>query len=332
MRASRLMSIVLLLQVHGRMNAQQLADVLEVTPRTFYRDVEALNAAGIPLYGDAGHGGGYRLLDGFRTRLTGMTRDEAQSLLLVGLPAAAAHIGLGSTVATARLKLLAALPRSMQQQAVGLADRIHFDVPAWYHDGAPVQALRTLVDAVWNQQAVRIHYSRWAQPHQVTRVVEPHGVALKAGHWYLVARHCGHTMRTYRVSRISGLDTLTDSFSRAAGFNLQHYWEQYLLELERRRYQATATVRLTQPAFDQLPHIMEPAVAEAAQRTATATDTPGWVEVTVPIESTQHAVRQFLQLGADVEVVYPPELRQQIADIVHSLSQRYEAGRKSGGS
>src|SRR5690349_6677959 len=134
MRASRLISIVLLLQVHDRMSAKDLAEALEVTPRTIYRDIEALSAAGIPLYGVAGHGGGYRLLDGFRTRLTGITGDEAESLLLVGLPTVAAHLGLGSAAAGARLKLLAALPPPMQQQAESLADRIHVDVPAWYHD------------------------------------------------------------------------------------------------------------------------------------------------------------------------------------------------------
>src|ERR1700733_3360998 len=135
MRASRLVSMLLLLQTRGRLTAQDLADTLEVSVRTIYRDVLSLHAAGIPLYGDAGHGGGYQLLDGYRTRLTGLTADEAETLGLAGLPSAAAELGLGTAAAAAQLKLRAALPAELRERSARIEERFHLDAPGWYYDG-----------------------------------------------------------------------------------------------------------------------------------------------------------------------------------------------------
>ena len=132
MRASRLVSILLLLQSRGRMTAAQLAAELEVSVRTVYRDVESLHEAGIPLYGDAGHRGGYQLLDGYRTRLTGLNTGEAQALFLSGLPGPAAELGLGPVLAAAQLKLLAALPPGLGEQVGRVQARFHLDAPGWY--------------------------------------------------------------------------------------------------------------------------------------------------------------------------------------------------------
>jgi predicted DNA-binding transcriptional regulator YafY len=160
MRASRLVSL-LLLQTRGRMTAQQLAGELEVSVRTVYRDVEALSAAGVPLYGDAGHAGGYQLLGGYRTRLTGLTAAEAEALFLSGLPGPAAELGLGSVLAAATLKLRAAVPASLRDNADRLSERFYLDVPGWYRRPEDVPHLPVVASAVWDRQVIQVTYQRW---------------------------------------------------------------------------------------------------------------------------------------------------------------------------
>src|SRR6266498_2330111 len=168
-RASRLVSVLLLVQTRGRLTARQLADELDVSVRTIYRDVDSLHAAGVPLYGDAGRAGGYQLLDGYRTRLTGLTSEEAESLLLAGLPGPAAELGLGSVVAAASLKLMAAMPPELRDRAGRISSRFHLDAPSWYHDPEETPYLAAVADAVWHERVVRIRYHWWKEPQEVTR-------------------------------------------------------------------------------------------------------------------------------------------------------------------
>ncbi|MFF4415649.1 helix-turn-helix transcriptional regulator [Streptosporangium sp. NPDC001559] len=322
MRASRLVSILLLLQTRERMTARQLADTLEVSVRTVYRDMESLSAAGVPLYGEPGHDGGYRLLGGFRTRLTGLTADEAESLFLTGLPAAAADLGLGAVVTAAELKLMAALPAELRERAERLTRRFHLDAPSWYRDAERAPYLTAIADAVWNGLAVRMRYLRWEEPHETTRTVRPYGLVLKAGRWYLVAGGA-ERIRTYRVSRILDLDVLDERFDRPDGFDLADYWRTYLECFDARRHQGEATLRLSPNALDRLPHLMEPAVVHAARRTSTAPDPDGWTRVTIPIESVEQALPELLKLGADAEVLAPVELRERIVQTLDTLIDTY---------
>src|SRR3954469_8391357 len=201
MRASRLISLLLLLQNRGRMTAQALADELEVSVRTVYRDVESLGAAGVPIYADRGPAGGYQLLDGYRTRLTGLTSDEAGTLFLAGVPGPAAELGLGSVLAAAELKLRASLPGELADRADRVRERFHLDAPGWFRPDEPTPDLSTVAEAVWSSRRLEIRYRRWKAPREVTRTLDPLGVVLKAGRWYLVA---GSATRTtaYRVSNI----------------------------------------------------------------------------------------------------------------------------------
>ena len=315
------MAILLLLQTRERMTAQELATRLEVSERTIYRDVQSLSAAGIPVYGEAGHEGGYRLVDGYRTRLTGLTATEAESLFLTGLPTAAADLGFGEAMADAQLKLLAALPTGLRERADRLRERFHLDAPSWYHAAHSTPHLPAVADATWRQRRVRLDYLRWEAPHEVTRTVEPYGVVLKAGQWYLVARRSGR-FRTYRVSRIRDIHTLDEGFERAADFDLAGYWRAYLAEFDDRRHRTGAVLRLSPEGMRWLPYLLEPAVARAAQDTASP-DRDGWTRVTVPVESHDAAVRELLRLGPDVEVIAPDRLRARIAETLEATIGRY---------
>lgn len=319
MKSSRLVSILLLLQTRGRMTAAQLAEALEVSVRTVYRDVEALGAAGVPLYGDAGHAGGYRLLDGYRTRLTGLTTDEAEALFLAGAPGPAAELGLGPVLAAAQLKVRAALPAELREHVDRVSGRFHLDAPGWYADADETPFLQTVADAVWNNRVLYAMYRRWREPTDVRRRLEPYGLVLKAGRWYVVA---GPGPRTFRVDQILELTTADptstgasdsgEEFVRPEGFDLAAYWTAHQRDFHDRLYRGEAVVRLAPGAT----------LARAVPVNG-LTESDGWTLMSVPIESVEHAHGEFLRLGADVEVLAPPELRDRIARTVAQLAERY---------
>ena len=322
MRASRLVSILLLLQTRGRLTARELADELGVSVRTVYRDVESLGAAGVPLYADRGPAGGYQLLDGYRTRLTGLTAGEAESLFLAGLPGPAAELGLGTMLAAAQLKLLAALPPELRSRAGRIRERFHLDAPGWFSDGDQPLHLAAVADAVWEQRAVRVRYRRWGG--EVARTLEPLGLVLKGGNWYLVACAAGQA-RTYRVSRILELETLDERFERPEGFDLADYWQAWSRRFETDVYRGEAIVRLSPRALARLPHFFHPVAARAAHESASPPDRDGWTQVVLPIESIEHALADLLRLGADAEVLAPPELRERMAETAAALAEIYRS-------
>ncbi|MFB6808712.1 helix-turn-helix transcriptional regulator [Streptomyces sp. NPDC056387] len=307
MRASRLVTLLLLLQNRGRMTARELAEELEVSVRTVYRDVEALGAAGIPLYGAAGHAGGYRLVGGYRTRLTGLTADEAQAAFLAALPGAAADLGLGEALATAQLKLRAALPAELREHAERIRKRFLLDAPGWYSDADRTPHLAPAAAAVWERRAMVLRYRRWRAPEEIERRVEPYGLVLKAGRWYLVAGGPSG-VRTYRVDQILGIRPL-EEFTAPDGFDLAVYWDGYLTDFRARLHTGRALVRLT---------------PEGARRLGVPPAGEGWTQAWVPIESIDHAYGEFLRLGTDIEVVAPDELRDRIAATVRTLAARYD--------
>jgi predicted DNA-binding transcriptional regulator YafY len=322
MRASRLLSLLLLLQTRGRMTARQLADELEVSIRTVYRDVESLSSAGVPVYADRGPDGGYQLLDGYRTRLTGLTTDEAESLFLTGMPGPAAELGLGAVLTAAELKLMAALPPELRSRAGRIRERFHLDAPGWFRDPEPTPHLAAVADAVWNQRRLRARYRRWARPQEVTRTLDPLGVVLKAGSWYLIARS-DEDLRTYRVSRILEVEPLAETFARPDDFDLTEFWQSWSERFESEVYNGKAVIRLSPEARLRMPHLLLPAMARAAYENAGPPDADGWVQTVVPIESIRHAHVDLLKFGADVEVLEPLELRDLIIRSAHDLIELY---------
>ncbi|OLF13547.1 helix-turn-helix transcriptional regulator [Actinophytocola xanthii] len=321
MRAARIVSLLLLLQARGRLTAAQLADELDVSVRTVYRDVEALHAAGVPLYGAAGHAGGYRLVEGYRTRLTGFTAGEARSLFLTSLPGPAQELGLGAEVTGVWRKLTASLPPDLREGATRVRQRFHLDAAGWYTAPDPVPALGPAADAVWRERRVRLRYRRWEAPREVTRVLDPYGLVLKAGRWYLVA---GPGPRTYRVSQIQSLEVLDEGFTRPAEFDLAAHWESCVDDFDRRRHVGSAVVRLAPAVLGRLEHVLDAASCRAITETGVA-GADGWVTATIPVEEDETACAELLRLGTDAEVLAPERLRRRMAATVEALAARYSA-------
>ncbi|WP_033441587.1 helix-turn-helix transcriptional regulator [Saccharothrix sp. NRRL B-16314] len=319
MRASRLLSLLLLLQSRGRMTARELADELEVSIRTVYRDVDALSASGVPVYADRGPAGGYQLVDGYRTRLTGLTAAEADSLFLAGLPGPAAELGLGAVVAATQLKVLAALPPELRSRAARVGERFHLDAPGWFRGNEGTPHVATIAEAVWQQRRLRIRYVRWAQV-EVERTVEPLGLVLKAGTWYLVARS-DDDLRTYRVSRVLELTPSDEPFDRPDGFDLAEYWQGWSERFEERMYPMRVTVRLTPDGLKAARVLLS---LVAARELADVEPRGEWTTVRVPVESLDHALVDLLRLGPDVEVLDPPELRERVVARIAAMAAVYD--------
>jgi predicted DNA-binding transcriptional regulator YafY len=320
MRASRLVSVLLLLQSRGGLTAAELARELEVSVRTIHRDVEALSASGVPIYAERGPHGGIRLVDGYRTRLTGMTADEAEALFLSGLPGPAAELGLGTVVAAAQLKVLAALPVELRARASRLVERFHLDAAAWYHADEPVPLLGPLSEAVWESQRIEIGYDRGDKT--VDRVLGPLGLVLKAGVWYLVADADGQP-RTYRVSRITRVTGLGERFERPTDFDLAAFWTESSSAYERDTPRTEVKLRI---AGDRLPRL-HGVIGDRPFGTLERLDEPdpdGWLHVRVKLDWPNEAVAQILAVGARCELLEPAELRERIAAQARALAAHYD--------
>ncbi|MFJ6779193.1 helix-turn-helix transcriptional regulator [Streptomyces yangpuensis] len=320
MRADRLLSLLLLLQNRGRMTAPELAAELEVSVRTVYRDVDALGASGVPVLADRGPAGGYRLADGYRTRLTGFTDTQAGSLFLAGAPGPAQDLGLGADLAAAQLKLQAALPAPLAGRARQIQDRFHLDATAWFRDADPVPHLARIAQAVWDQRVLHAHYRRWRG--EVRRELHPLGLVLKSGIWYLVAGVDDGAVRTYRVARFLAVDTAEEGFERPAGFELAAYWQESTSRLDAALHRQTAHLRLS-PRGRQLLPMQFGAAGTRALADAGPPDADGWVRLSLAVESEAVAVGDLLRLGTEAEVLGPPELRRALAETVTALAGRY---------
>jgi predicted DNA-binding transcriptional regulator YafY len=304
------------------MSAGQLAAELEVSPRTVYRDVDDLSAAGIPIASERGPHGGFHLLDGYRTRLTGLTGQEAESLAFAGLPEPAAELGLDMVLASAQLKLLAALPAETRDRAERVRERFHVDAPGWFQEADQTPFLATVARAVWDEQALRLRYRRWTGEVEVT--VGPLGVVLKGVQWYLVAHvTASNELRTFRVSRILELEELGESFARPPGFDLNAYWHDWSRQFEIGLYQTEALVRLSPRAMTYVPRALDPIPAQAIQASAGTPAADGWREAIMPIEGIDHAVSVLLRFGAEIEVLAPPQLRQAMARMTGAMAALY---------
>jgi predicted DNA-binding transcriptional regulator YafY len=318
MQSSRLLSILLRLQAQGRVSAQVLAAALEVSVRTIYRDIDALSAAGVPVYAEKGRLGGFALRDGYRTRLTGLDRPEAESLFLAGVPFAAGQLGLGPALESTRLKLLASLPEPTRNDAQRVASRFHLDPVAWFQGPDEQRLLPELASAVWSGRMLQLRYDSWKGV--VDRRVSPLGLVLKAGLWYLVAA-LGTQPRTYRVSYIQTLVLEGASAAAPMRFDLARYWGRFAKDYEARMQSGRARVRARPGALKALArtsHAMALAVAAAGP-----CNRAGWHVLEIPIESVDVAVGELLRLGPAVQALGPRELRVALREAVKALHTLY---------
>jgi predicted DNA-binding transcriptional regulator YafY len=320
-RASRLVSLLLLLQSRGQLTASELGTELEVSERTIHRDVEALAAAGVPIYAERGPYGGIRLVDGYRTRLTGMTADEAEALFLAGVPGPAAELGLGTVVAAARLKVLAALPPELRTRASRLVERFHLDAVGWYQGSEPVPLLAAVSEAVWESQRVGIDYRR---DRVVTRSIEPLGLVLKAGVWYVVALSEGQ-IRTFRVSRIDRIESTGERFERPQAFDLAGYWAESTAAFERETPRTDVVVRVRAERQGRLREIVGNRVMDDAQQLPDD-EAPAWVRFRLALDWPDEIPGRLLALGPDLEIVEPTTLRTEIAALAGGVLGRYATG------
>jgi predicted DNA-binding transcriptional regulator YafY len=304
MRATRLVSLLLLLQLRGQLTAAELAAHFEVSIRTIHRDVESLGAAGVPVEALRGPAGGYRLSGGYRTKLTGLTAAEAEALFVA--PAPAAELGLGGVLTNARLKVLSALPPDLQERASRAERYFHLDTRGWFRAEDTVPHLPTIAAATWRGRRLSARYREGSRV--VQRTLDPLGLVLKGGAWYLVA-HRSAGMRVYRVSRFASVRVREEGFERPEGFELASYWDEWSRSFEASRPQVEVRVR----------------ASELVRRFF-----PGELHgedgvYVVGFENLDEAFRELLKFGPDAEVLEPAELRERVATAASEVAALYGA-------
>ncbi|WP_106850335.1 YafY family protein [Blastococcus sp. Marseille-P5729] len=319
MRADRLVSLVLLLRQRGRMTAEALAQELEVSTRTVLRDIEALSTAGVPVYAERGRYGGYALLPGFRTELTGLNHDEAVALLAVGSGREGKTFGLGPALASAMRKVFDALPESQRAAAGTATSRLLLEprtdllsrpvAPPEISDDAMTEVRR----AVLGGHRLRISYAAAGEQPR-WRVVDPVGLVAVRDTGYLVAVRDGAD-RTYRLSRIHAAEALTEPAYRPAQVDLDRVWQHRCAQFLSENHLGV-TVRVRDTVREQILGVAEGVRSESREP-------GGWLRLDVAFQDHRHAVWAIWQLGPDAEVIGPPGLREALRERAALVADRY---------
>ncbi len=316
MKSGRLLEMLLLLQARGPMTAAELAGRLEVSPRTVYRDADALSSAGVPIYTERGRGGGIRLLPGYRTDMSGLTRDEARALFVLTTGGAHEDLGLGTAVRSAVLKVMRAVPEPFRLAATATSQRILVDPAGWMRVPEQVGHLGVLQAAVFADRRLRLRYRSSGGRSARERVVDPYGLVCKAGIWYLVADQDGEP-RLFRVSRVASAETDEAPVRRRDGVELAGLWEMLRREVEERPTPLAVMVRVRREWLDAFGRIC---VAHLTGPLPHATGE--WVELRLRFAGVPSA-RILLGFGGNVEVISPPEVRADVAAVAADVVAQY---------
>lgn len=314
-KADRLISILLILQNKGKMTSRHLAEQLEVSERTINRDMEALSAAGIPIYAERGIHGGWRLSEQYQTKLTGMKKEELMSLLLSNQDHLLGDLGILKHYETAFQKILASSPDSIRKESEVVRSRIHIDGAGWSQAHDTISCLSTVQDAVWSERKLAIQYQR--EDKIVERIIHPLGLIAKRNVWYVAAETDGE-MRTYRISRLLDAKILEDSFERPDDFNLASYWEFSMKEFKQNlpRYPATLYLeesRLTRLERERYVKILNQAPYKQ-----------DWLKAEVQFDTLESACEIILSHGPSIRVHSPYELRERVIEQAKRITEQYK--------
>ncbi len=320
MRADRLLSILMLLQTRGRMSAQALAKELEVSERTIYRDIDALSAAGVPVYGEAGREGGYALLDSYRTNLTGLTEGEVRALFMLQIPSPLAELGVSRELKAAFLKLSAALPRDRHRDEEWVRQRFYLDSSPWHQGEEAVPHLQTVHQAVWHDRKLQITY-RPLPMAQIELLVAPYAMVAKAGVWHLVCA-ANDRLRVYHVSEFLDARILDETFTRLADFDLAAFWENWCAAREKSYSDFRVVVRVAPNFIPALPFYLGDSLREKVAQ-AGPPDAEGWIKLELAFESLEAARDRLLDFGRGVQVLEPWALRRSIRDFAEQILSLY---------
>jgi predicted DNA-binding transcriptional regulator YafY len=313
MRAQRLLSILMQLQVNRRMTARELAQKLEVSERTILRDMDALSSSGVPVIAERGAGGGWSLLAEYETKLTGLSPAEIQSLFISRAPKLAADLGLQQASEGAWTKLQAALPPTARRQADDMRQRVLIDPRGWRNPAESASSLPVLLDALWRERQVRFLYEGLLNAAG-ERIVDPLGLVARGSTWYLIANRDSE-LRTYRVSRMRNAETLETAARRPADFDIAAYWERSATEFREKLPQFRATF-LAKPSVMQW-------IRYRGWRLEEETPEGALVRVRLRFDVEVEALQFALSFGADVEVVDPAELRGQVREAALAMLGLY---------
>ena len=308
--------MLLLLQARGQVTAAELAERLEVSPRTVYRDAEALSSAGVPIYTERGRAGGIRLLPGYRTDVTGLTQDEARALFVLTTGGAQEDLGLGTAARSAILKVMRAVPEPFRPAATATSQRILVDPAGWMRPPDPVGALGVLQAAVFTDRRLRLRYRSSGQGSASVRVVDPYGLVCKAGIWYLVADSGGEP-RLFRVSRVASAVVDEEPVRRRDGVSLAGLWSSLRREVEDRPAPLEVVVRVRREWLDLFGRMC------AAHLAGPLPDATGeWTQVRLRYPGVM-AARPLLSFGANVEVLQPASVRADLAAVAAEIVDQY---------
>ncbi|MXM67448.1 WYL domain-containing protein [Streptomyces sp. HUCO-GS316] len=323
MKSDRLLSILLLLQTRGRVPARELADRLEVSVRTIYRDIEALSASGVPVYAERGRHGGIELLAGFRTDVTGLTADESRALFILAAQGAHAALGLDAALGSALRKVMAALPAPHRPAAELTSRRVLVDATRW--KGGPRRAvdLDVLQDAVFADRRLRLRYRHSGAPEARTYTVDPYGLVSKAGIWYLVADR-REKPQLFRADRVKSATVLDEPVERRPGVELTDVWEVLRRQVEERPGGVDVTVRVRRDRLDMFLRVLASALSELPDDDGESE----WVSARLSYGVVRET-RQLLPFADEVEVLSPPQVREELRAAAASVTALYQ-GADSG--
>lgn len=320
MRADRLMALLMLLQARGRMTARQLAHELEVSERTIYRDIDALSTAGVPVYSESGHNGGFALVDRYRTDLTGLTEGEVRALFMLSIPTPFTDLGSSQDLRSALLKLSASLPDVRRQDEERVRQRIHIDPTWWQPHVEQVPHLKIIHQAVWNDRQLHV-VIRTIAGTQIEQTVFPYGLVAKAGIWYLV--YAGRDVeRVVRVSTLLDANILEETFVHPADFDLPAFWADWCAEYQTYLSDFQVTIRVAPQFIAALPHYFGHTVSHKIDRGGQPNQ-EGWIQLELAFESFEAARDRLLSFGRGVEIVQPQALRRSVLDYAEQIVDLY---------